>query len=111
MGKRKRAPAGPPDRVRAAPNASRIRGRITRVRPAPGGAGQVWDVDVHEAGDVTALANLAAPRIGKSVEVYVHPDFKEPFAAGDRVEATVVFEGDERGGAFFVRGDEARHPG
>src|SRR4051812_17481446 len=95
-----------PYSVPAAPNESVIHGKVTQVRPAPGGAGSIWDVEVIESKDVEPLANFTRSRVGESVAVYVHPDLEKKIEPGDLIEARVFFQGDERSGVFFLKGDD-----
>jgi hypothetical protein len=92
--------------VPAAPNESVIRGKLVQVRPAPGGAGSIWDVEVIESRDVEPLANFTRSRVGESIAVYVHPDLKKKLEPGDLIEARVFFQGDERIGVFFLKDDD-----
>lgn len=92
--------------VSAAPNESVIRGRVLRVQPAPGGTGTVWDVELEEAEYVGDLANLARSRVGECISIYVHPDLKVKIKEGDLIEARIFYEGDERGGVFFLKGED-----
>jgi hypothetical protein len=92
----------------AAPNESVIRGKMVSVRPAPGGAGCIWDVEVLESRDVAPLANFARSRVGEAIPVYIHPDLKTELKPGDLLEARVFFQGDERSGAFFLKDDDVR---
>lgn len=94
--------------VPAAPNESIVRGKVLRVQPAPGGVGTVWDVELKQAEDAGKLANLARSQVGQTLSIYVHPDLKVPIEAGDLIEARIFFEGDERGGAFFLKGQEVQ---
>jgi hypothetical protein len=97
--------------VPAPPNESIIRGRIVHVQPAPGGIGFVWEVEVSASGNVGDLPNLTQSHVGKSILVYVHPELRERFDEGEFIEARVFFQGDERGGAFFLKGsDVGRQP-
>lgn len=95
-----------PYAVPAAPNESVIRGKVTQVRPAPGGAGSIWDVEVTESKDVEPLANFTRSRVGESITVYIHPDLNKTIQPGDLIKARVFFQGDERSGAFFLKGDD-----
>ncbi len=92
--------------VPAAPNESVVRGKVLRVQPAPGGVGTVWDVEIQEAEDAGNLANLALSRVGECLPIYVHPDLKVEIKEGDLIEARIFFEGDERGGVFFLKGED-----
>jgi hypothetical protein len=95
-------PAGVP----AAPNQSRITARVERVGPAPGGVGAVWEVQLRRAAaEPAGMANLARSHVGRRVTIYVHPGFKQAVGPGDVIDALVTYQGDERGGAFFLKGD------
>jgi hypothetical protein len=95
-----------PYAVPAAPNESVIHGKVVQVRPAPGGAGTIWDVEVIESKDVEPRANFTRSRVGESIAVYVHPDLKKKIEPGDLVKARVFFQGDERSGVFFLKDDD-----
>lgn len=97
--------------VPAAPNESVIRGKVVRIRPTPEGLGTIWDVELAEAEGVGSLANLALSRVGETVSVYIHPDLKVKIREGDLIEARILFQGDERGGAFFLKGQDVRRLG
>ena len=92
--------------VPVAPNECQIRGSIREVEPAPGGVGSVWNIDVDDSIDIAGLRNLARKHIGKRIALLVHPDLKKRFKAGESIVARVLFQGDEHGGAFFLKGDE-----
>jgi hypothetical protein len=92
--------------VSAAPNESVVRGKVLRVQPAPGGIGTVWDVDIQEAEGVGNLANLARSRVGECLPIYIHPDLNVEIREGDIIRARIFFEGDERGGVFFLKGED-----
>src|SRR5690349_11154061 len=94
--------------VPAAPNESIVRGKVLSVQPAPGGVGTVWDVELTQVEDVGKLANLARSRVGQTLSIYIHPDLKVEIETGDLIEAHVFFEGDERGGVFFLKGQEVQ---
>ena len=79
---------------------------MTQVRPAPGGAGSIWDVEVIESKDVEPLANFTRSRVGESISVYIHPDLNKTIKPGDLLKARVFFQGDERSGVFFLKGDD-----
>ncbi|HKV11830.1 MAG TPA: hypothetical protein VJ725_27035 [Thermoanaerobaculia bacterium] len=95
-------------RVPAAPNESVVRGRVVRIRPTPEGLGAIWDVELKEAEEVENLANLARSRVGETVSIYIHPDLKVKIRVEDFIEARILFQGDERGGAFFLKGQDVR---
>lgn len=92
--------------VPAAPNQSRLRGRLTSVSPGPE-ASQVWQVQAETSEAVGGLADFVAARIGGPIEVIVPPGGPS-FAPPARIEARVSFQGDERGGAFFLLDQDAR---
>ena len=94
--------------VPAAPNESWIRGRIVSVRPAPGGVGAVWEIELTESRAEGSMHDLARSRVGTGITVYVHPGLRLHPRTGMTVEARVRFQGDETGGAFFVMGQDAR---
>jgi hypothetical protein len=97
-----------PPRVQAAPNASRIRGTVTGVRPHPAGAGTVWEVAVDKVDSVAGLANLAGRHEGGIIEIQVHPEAPVDVQPRDKIEAQVTYVGDERGGAFFLQENDIR---
>jgi hypothetical protein len=90
------------------PNASVVEGKLLKIIPEPDGNGEVWDVAVERAAAAPPLPNFAQPYEGKTVQVYVHPDFKHSLQANDPVEARVAYRGDERGGRFVLQDDAAR---
>jgi hypothetical protein len=94
--------------VPAAPNDCVVRGRLERVGPGPGGQGRAWELKVEETDDVEGRPNFARSRLGDVVSVLVPPGQGKGFKKGDRVEARLTYEGDERGGSFFLCGGEAR---
>lgn len=94
--------------VIAAPNASRLRGKLLSIKPGPGGQGSTLELKVEEAHDVGELANFAKGRVGEVISVLVPPGTKHKFKAKDQVELQVKFEGDARGGEFFLSEGKAR---
>lgn len=97
-----------PRGISAAPNESIVRGRIGRVEPLPEGVGARWDLEVTASEPVGAHPDFARARIGTSIRIYVHPGVTQHFEPGEVIEARVTYQGDERGGAFFVKGDAVR---
>ena len=89
--------------VPAAPNACLERGRLESVKPGPEGQGHVWELLVEETEDENDLPNFARSRRGEVVSVLVPPGEGARLKKGDRVEARLSFEGDERGGTFFLK--------
>lgn len=94
--------------VPAAPNESIVCGKLVEIRTGPDGVGSIWTVHVDEARDVGELPNFSRPHVGKSIVIYVHPEMRKEFEAGDTVEVNVSFQGDEHGGAFFLMGEKVR---
>jgi hypothetical protein len=94
--------------VPAAPNASVVRGTITSAGPAPGGEGRVWELKVEETDDVGEMRNFARTRVGEEISVLVPPGEAKGLKKGDRVEAHLSYEGDERGGTFLLKEKGAR---
>jgi hypothetical protein len=94
--------------VPTAPNEGLLRGKLLSVRKAPGGVGHVWQVDVEESENVGDLPNFVRPNVGSPITIYVHPGLKARLRKGERIEARVSFQGDERCGAFFLHGDDVR---
>lgn len=97
-----------PRGVPTAPNESIVCGKLVEIGAGPDGVGSTWKVHVDDSRNVGQLRNVAGARVGETIIIYVHPDMKKEFAAGDSVEVNVSFEGDERGGAFFLLGDKVR---
>ena len=95
-----------PRGVPAAPNESVVRGTVVEIEAGPDGVGSIWKVHVDETHDVGQLRNLTRAHIGETIVIYVHPDMRKEFTAGDTIEVNVSFQGDERGGAFFLMGDK-----
>lgn len=94
--------------VPAEPNASRIRGRLVSIRPGPEGQGATWEIVVAASDDVENMRNFGRAHVGLTITVYVPPGSRHRLAANDALEARVTFQGDERGGAFFLIEDDAR---
>ena len=97
-----------PSAVPVVPNASRVRGKLVRITPEPGGRGSVWEIAVHEAGDIEGMPNFARDQVGQTIQVYVHPQLQHDLAQADQCEARVAFRGDERGGRFVLVEDDVR---
>jgi hypothetical protein len=95
-------------RVPSAPNEAVIRGSILRVLPGPEGVGCVWEVEVRETDEVRGQRNFARAHLGKSISLFIPPDFPGSFRAGDRIEARIFFQGDERSGGFFLKDGAVR---
>lgn len=94
--------------VPAAPNECVVRGPVKSVGPAPEGEGRVLVLKVEEADDVGGMRNFARARVGEEISVLAPPGGAKGVKKGDRVEARVSYEGDERGGAFFLKDGRAR---
>lgn len=92
--------------VPAAPNESKVRGRIVDIEPGPEGIGSIWKVEVNESLDVGILPNFTRAYIGKVISIFIHPNMKETLKVSDWVEARISFQGDERCGAFFLIDDD-----
>ncbi len=97
-----------PSSVPVIPNASRVRGRILRIRPAPSGKGSIWEVSVDDAQSIGTSPNFVQPYIAKTIPVYVHPELGGDFAEMEAIEARVAFRGDEHGGRFVLVEDDVR---
>lgn len=95
-----------PRGVPAAPNESIACGKLVEIGAGPDGMGSIWTVHVDEARDVGGLPNFTREHVGETITIYVHPDMKKEFKAGDTVEVNISFQGDERGGAFFLLGEK-----
>jgi hypothetical protein len=93
------------DGVNVAPNESKVRGKIVKIEPGPEGVGSIWRIEVTETQDVNNLPNFARRHIGKVISVFVHPEMKKEVRESDLIEAQISFQGDERGGAFFLIND------
>jgi hypothetical protein len=94
--------------VRAAPNESRIRGRLVKVAPGPEGVGELWKVKVDESEDIGGMSNFGRARVGETISVFVHPYLKRRFSESDQIEARISFQGDEAGAEFFLIGNDVR---
>ncbi|RDV16873.1 hypothetical protein DXT99_01805 [Pontibacter diazotrophicus] len=92
--------------VPSAPNESIIQGTILDIQRCPEGLGFVWQVKVIESQDVIEYANFATRHIGKEINILIHPELKKFFVVGDKIVAHIFFQGDEKGGAFFLIGDK-----
>jgi hypothetical protein len=97
-----------PSPAPAAPNECLILGRIAKVDPAPGGVGTVWSVELEGTTDLPGAPNFARRASTSVIRVLVHPGLKETFEPEAVVEARVSYQGDERGGAFFLMGQDVR---
>jgi hypothetical protein len=97
-----------PSGVPAAPNETKVRGKVVSVEPGPEGVGSAWQVELHEADDVGDMPNMARARVGDTITVLVHPKVKESPAEGEAIQAQITYQGDERGGAFFLSPDDVR---
>ncbi len=94
--------------VPAAPNECVVRGKVASLGPAPEGEGRVLGLKIEEAEDVDGMPNFARTRVGQQINVFVPPGEAKGLKKGDRVEARVSYEGDERGGMFFLKEKGAR---
>lgn len=94
--------------VPTAPNESIVCGELVEIGAGPDGMGSIWKVRVDDARDVGELPNFTRARVGETIMIYVHPEMRKEFKAGDTIEVNVSFQGDERGGAFFLMGEKVR---
>ena len=94
--------------VQAAPNESRVRGRLLSITPGEAGQGTTWKLKVEKSLDVDDLPNFARAHTGKTIEILIPPELKHHLAKGDAIEARVCYDGDERGGAFFLIDGDVR---
>jgi hypothetical protein len=92
--------------VQAAPNESKIQGKIVKINKDTESMSQVWDVKIEKSVDVKGMPNFTKSRLGNSVKIYLPLDIKGKFKKGDLIEASVTFQGDEAGGVFFAVDDE-----
>lgn len=92
--------------VSAAPNEGRVRGKLLEVEAGPEGVGAIWKVTVSETEDVGKLPNFARDLVGKVISIYIHPYLKKKFSKFDSIDARISFQGDEKGGDFFLMGDD-----
>ena len=97
-----------PSSVQAAPNQSLVKGKLLNIAPLKDEPGFVWEILVQDVETEPNAADFAARHKGQRIEVFVRPDFQHNMAAGDQVSARVTFQGDERGGAFFLVKDQAQ---
>lgn len=97
-----------PRGVPTAPNESIVCGKLVEVSAGPEGMGSTWRVNVEEARDVGELPNLTRGCVGETIVIYVHPEMRKEFKAGDTVAVNVSFQGDEHGGAFFLLDQKVR---
>src|SRR5947209_6778599 len=88
------------------PNAATIRGRIVHVKPE--GNGSTLEVEVAEARDVDGMANFVRSEVGKSINVYIHPELNAKLVPRDSIEAQIAYRGDEDGGRFVLTDDKVR---
>jgi hypothetical protein len=99
-------PSTRPLGVSVVPNASTVRGSLTRILPEAEGDGAIWEIRVDEAKDAGGLANFVRAYVGKPIHVYVQPHLQHHLAENDRLEARIAFRGDEHGGRFVLIGDD-----
>ncbi|QMU30522.1 hypothetical protein [Adhaeribacter radiodurans] len=92
--------------VPSAPNQSIIQGQILKIEKGPEGIGNAWSVKVEVTQDVSGYANFANRYLGKEITILVHPEMKKAFHIQDKIKASIFFQGDERGGSFFLIGDK-----
>jgi hypothetical protein len=97
-----------PSSVQAAPNQSLVIGKILSIAPLKDEPGFIWEILVEEVESERKMADFAANRKGLRIEVLVRPDFEHNMKAGDKISARITFQGDERGGTFFLVKDEAQ---
>lgn len=95
--------------VRAMPNAGLVTGRIHALAAHPRRAQDlILRLHVDRAEDLPDLPNFVASEVGKELEVVLRRGGTAGLRAGDRVQLTVRFEGDEFGGGFFANAWECR---
>lgn len=95
--------------VRAMPNAGLVTGHIHALAAHPRRAQDViLRLHVERAEDLPDLPNFVASEVGKELEVVLRRGGTAGLRAGDRVQLTVRFEGDEFGGGFFANAWECR---
>lgn len=100
-------PDGPSHQSRVVPNAGYVVGSLRRIVADPDG-GSVWTIAVEETRDIGNHPNFAKDRAGAALDVYVGPGLKKAFHEGDRIQARVVYRGDERGGRFALVDDDVK---
>lgn len=88
--------------ITAAPNESKVCGALVKVERGPEGVGYVWKIRVDESYDINGLPNFTKDRVGKIIPIYVPPEMGKDYKEADMVKVHVSFQGDERGGAFFL---------
>jgi hypothetical protein len=85
------------------PNAGKAIGEVRAVEPHPKRAQDaVISLFVQRAEDIAGLPNFVAPEAGRAIRVTVRRGRRLELRAGARVQLTVRFEGDERGGGFYA---------
>gem|GEM_PF-861144 len=95
--------------VRAMPNAGLVTGHIHALTAHPRREQDVvLRLHVERADDLPDLPNFVASEVGKEVEVVLRRGGAAGLRAGDRIQLTVRFEGDEYGGGFFANAWECR---
>jgi len=87
--------------VSAKPNATRVRGRIISVDSLPEKRGYVWKVAIDEASTIGDQPGFALQRVGQEIDIYAPPT-APALGDDDKIEATVTYVGDERGGDFLL---------
>ena len=97
-----------PQGVPMIPNAALVHGKLLLIKSAQNNPGSIFEVQVDKSDDVSNLANFAKSYIGKSIQVFVHPQLIHNLSIGDDVELQVSYRGDERDGQFSLINDHAK---
>src|SRR5688572_19889835 len=88
--------------VQAAPNKSKIQGKIVKIEKDKESMAEIWEVKVEKSFDVEKAPNFTKSRTGNSIKICLPLDKKSKFKEGDLIEAVIFYQGDETGGVFFV---------
>jgi len=89
--------------VRVRPNAGRAMGEVRAVDPHPTRAQDaIISLFVQRAEDIAGLPNFVSEETGRAIRITVRRGRRLGLHAGERVQLTVRYEGDERGGGFYA---------
>ncbi len=94
--------------VQAAPNESKIQGKIVKIKKDLESMAEIWQVKIEKSFDVKGMLNFTKSRLGDSIKIYVPLDKESKFKEGNFIEAIVTYQGDETGGVFFIAGNNIK---
>jgi hypothetical protein len=94
--------------VQAAPNKSRIRGKVVKIVKDKKLGAKLWQVKVEESYDVNGMPNFTKSRVGDFIKIYTAIDDKSAVKVGEGIEISVTYQADETGGVFFIADNDAQ---